>query len=364
MSDLNRIEQNNAELRECIEIAESLPDAPQSVGGYDIATMQKLLDDRKGLRYLYYYSSSLANANGELDWLSSVDTSKYTSCAYMFASANAIESVPLFDTSNVENATYMFNACYKLTNIPTYNFSKVTNFQQAFTASGLNNEITIDMASATHAYYMFYNCNKLKKCNLLNVNKLSDVREMFTHCSALEAVSPLVVVSGASIYNMFYNCSSLLAVSITLPESTSNIGSCFYGCSAIETISALDLRNCTQTSNAFYRCSALKNLTLKNIKYNIQVGSGSSYGHLLTVDSLVGLCYELRDTGSVKTLTIGSANLAKLASVYVRQIAITDAMRAEDDLIDEKLPFERCESTDEGATLIGDYILAKNWKLA
>ena len=39
-------------------------------------------------------------------------------------------------------------------------------------------------------------------------------------------------------------------------------------------------------------------------------------------------------------------------------------MRAEDDLIDEKYPFARCESTDEGATLITDYISVKNWKLA
>jgi hypothetical protein len=84
---------------------------------------------------------------------------------------------------------------------------------------------------------------------------------------------------------------------------------------------------------------------------------------LLTLESLIGLCYELRDTGSSKTLTIGSANLAKLANVYVRAIEITDDMRAADDLIDEKLPFEVCESTDEGATLISEYVLLKNWQL-
>jgi len=103
---------------------------------------------------------------------------------------------------------------------------------------------------------------------------------------------------------------------------------------------------------------------LRNIKTNLQVGSGTSYGHLLTVDSLIHLIKELRDTGFSKTLTIGSANLEKLANVYVRTIDITDEMRAEDDLIDEKLPFVVCESTDEGCMLIKDYVNFKNWKLA
>ena len=65
----------------------------------------------------------------------------------------------------------------------------------------------------------------------------------------------------------------------------------------------------------------------------------------------------------MRTLTVGFVNLEKLENIYVRTIAITDEMRAEDDLIDEKLPFEVCDSTDEGAVLISDYIREKNWQL-
>jgi hypothetical protein len=64
-----------------------------------------------------------------------------------------------------------------------------------------------------------------------------------------------------------------------------------------------------------------------------------------------------------------------LETVYVKSIAITDAVRERfeimegvvienDDLIDEKLPFVVCEPTDEGATLITEYVLLKNWQVA
>ena len=103
---------------------------------------------------------------------------------------------------------------------------------------------------------------------------------------------------------------------------------------------------------------------MKNIKVNLQVGLGTSWGHLLTVDSLLHLCKELINVGESKTLTVGTANLEKLANIYVKTIDITDEMRAEDDLIDSKLPFEVCESTDDGAMLITSYVTQKNWKLA
>jgi hypothetical protein len=167
-------------------------------------------------------------------------------------------------------------------------------------------------------------------------------------------------------------------------------GNMFYGCTALVSVGQMDVRQAGSLV-LFNKCKALTNVTIKNIATSFQIGSGdgtstSHYGHLLTVGSLIGLCYELRDTGSSKKLTVGTANLSKLANVYVKTIDITDEMTAADDLVSEKLPFEAYvidpdNTTDitshvtatrvaseadipEGAVLMSDYVVLKNWQLA
>ena len=77
------------------------------------------------------------------------------------------------------------------------------------------------------------------------------------------------------------------------------------------------------------------------------------------LDTLLNTIQELVDTGSSKNLTIGSANLEKLANVYVKLTG-----EAEEDETLPKLPFEVCESTDEGAMLISEYVALKKWSIA
>lgn len=138
----------------------------------------------------------------------------------------------------------------------------------------------------------------------------------------------------------------------------------FFSCNELTTIPKIDIRNASYLNSMFDYCKKLTNLTLLNIKRSLQVGSGTEYGHLLTVESLIGLCKELINENTARRLTIGSANLEKLANVYVKLVDITDEMRANDEFIDKKQPCEVCESTDEGAMLISDYVQLKNWTLA
>jgi surface protein len=170
--------------------------------------------------------------------------------------------------------------------------------------------------------------------------------------------------TASDLSSMFNGCSSLATVPPFDTAKVTNMTSMFYNCSSLTTVPPFDTAKVTSMNSMFNGCSLLTDCYLCNIKINLQVGSGNKYGHLLTIDSLLHLIKELINTGSRRTLTVGSANLEKLANVYVRTIEITDAMRAEDVNIDSKLPFEVCESADEGATLISNYVLLKNWALA
>ena len=205
------------------------------------------------------------------------------------------------------------------------------------TAVGLINYS--DTSNVFSMYGMFWGCSALTEVPLFDTRNVGNMRQMFNGCSALTEVPLFDTRNVGDIEMMFQNCVALTEVP------------------------AFDFRKVSMASSAFYGCRSLTECWIKNIGCNLQVGSGMSYGHLLTVDSLVHLIYELRDTGSSRTLTVGSANLAKLQNVYVRLIDITDEMRAKDDLIDKKLPFEVCESTDEGACLIKDYVFYKNWEI-
>ena len=245
------------------------------------------------------------------------NTSNGTNFYAMFQGCSALKSVPTLDTSNGTDFSNMFNGCMALTSMPPLDTSSGTNFA-----------------------FMFNGCNALTSISLLDTSNGTNFAYMFNGCNALTSISPLDTSNGTSFDGIF-NC-----------------------CEALTSIPPIDVSNGTRFSSSFYNCKAITTITIKNIKANLMVGSGTSYGHLLSVDSLIGLIYECRNTGSTKTLTVGSANLSKLANVYVKLIDITDEMRAEDGFIDQKKPFEVCESTDDGAMLITNYVGLKNWKLA
>ena len=265
-------------------------------------------------------------------------------CQYLFYgySGDNVDFLKDVDTSEVTNMSRMFYKCTKITTIPPLNTSKVVSMISMFAeAYDLKNIPLIDTVRATDCTDMFNSCSDLEAIPLLNFSAMQNATRMFanTHLTEIRLYTPSLKNSS----QMFANCDKTI------------------------TIEGLDLYNVTSASVMFLNCASLTNLNIKNIKISLQIGSGTSYGHLLTLDSLLNTIQELwTNTGtSTKTLTMGTANTAKLADIYVKLIDITDEMRAEDEYIDNKAPFVQCESTDEGAMLVTEYVTTvKNWKLA
>ena len=210
---------------------------------------------------------------------------------------------------------------------------------------------------------MFQSCKSLTTIQQLDMINVTSAKSMFYDCNSLTTIPQLDTSKVTRMNAMFQNCSSLTTIPQLDTSNVTDMSYMFQSCRSLTTIQQLDMINVNSVSSMFYNCVKLTNLSIKNIKVDLQVGSGTAYGHLLTVDSLLGLCKELITASSSKTLIIGSANLNKLANVYVKRITITDEMREEDPLIDQKIPFEVCDSTDEGAVLITNYAKSKKWTL-
>ena len=293
-----------------------------NVGGTDM--LQSRVDETKSCAYLfYYYKGNNSNIAKNLN------TTGVTSMDYMFSYCSKLTSLDVsnLDTSSVTNMSSMFGHCSKLTSLDVSN---------------------LDTSSVTSMNGIFSSCVSLTELDVSNFNtsKVTNISSMFSRCSKLTSLdvsnfdtSKVTIMSQA-----FQNCSSLQNI-----------------------IGTIDLIKCTSLSNMFNNCTNLTTVTLKNIKANLQIGSGTSYGHLLTLDTLINTIKELWDYSSgtkTYTLTIGSANLEKIANTYVKLITPTEEQIAQDPNIESKKPCEVCESTDEGAMSLTEYVTSKRWSLA
>jgi hypothetical protein len=238
----------------------------------------------------------------------------------MFKSCKKLTTVPLYDLSNARMVGSMFHNCIALTEIPQFNLS-----------------------NATSTRYMFITCENLETIPQLDISKVTDAEAMFSACYKVKEIS--LITSG----------------------TITNTVCMFQYCKKLETVGVVDMVKVTKASNMFQGCNVLTNLTLLNIKVDLQIGSGTLYGDYLTLESLINTIKELVNTGSTKTLTIGSANLEKIANVYVRRTTEGDipTYLSDNSNIDlAKAPCEVCNADDEGAMSIIAYANSKNWTLA
>ena len=198
----------------------------------------------------------------------------------------------------------------------------------------------------------------------LDFSNTTDMSYMFSESASLTSVPLFDTSKVTTMANMFRNCYALVNVPAFNTSKVSTTANMFYGCTALKTVPALDMYNVSTTTGMFTSCRAMTECWIKNIRRNITIGAGTTYGHLLTVESLLHLCQECHKSTTQYTLTIGTANLAKLESVYVKLIDVTDDMEEADEYIRQKYPFEQCDSTDDDAMTIADYMANKGWSLA
>lgn len=217
-----------------------------------------------------------------------------------------------------------------------------------------------DFENVEACSYTFFSNPNMIKAPHLNTKKCTNFDYCFQRCTNLKDTSGIDFSNGKSFRQTFQ--SSGIEKS---PDSFKNfkntfiqLNQTFASCTELTDVE-IDCNNINNLSNFIQNCEKITNLTLYNIKIALQIASGTSYGHLITKESLIQIIGELIDTGSNKTLTIGSANLSKLTDVYVK-ITSTDA----DENGNVKLPFEVCNASDEGAMLITNYVTQKHWSLS
>lgn len=213
-----------------------------------------------------------------------------------------------------------------------------------------------DTKNVTDMSYMFYECRLLTTVPQLNTSSCTNMTCMFHNCVSLTTVPQLNTNSCTEMFGMFQNCFLITTVPKLNTKKVNNFTYTFYQCKSLETIPEMDVCNATNFTFMFYECYKLRYLKLLNVKANLQIGSGTSWGHLIEKDCLIQIISELiKPSSGTKTLTMGTANKAKIADTYVKLL--------EDDGTG-KYPFEVCTSTDEGAMTIEAYCNSKNWTLA
>ena len=321
-------------------ITKVIVNVPSSGGSSGTDRLQWKCDNIKTL------DNEFKNYTGESldEVLNGLDTSQVTSLQYTFNYCRSLKTIPLFDTSSVTTMLYVFANCESLTEIPSLNTSSVTTMAYMFSFCKLLTSIpSLNTSKVTRTASMFHGCSALTSIPLLDTSNVTDMESMFNGCSALTSIPSLNTSKVTSVKNMFSSCTSLT------------------------TISLFDMCKVTNnTSGMLGSCKSLQNLTLKNIRISLQLGSGTSWGHLLTDESLINTAKEVWDlTGATSnTLYVSTPSKARFDAIYVKLIDITDEMRAEDQYIDNKKPCVVCESTDEGAMTLREYVVSKNWALA
>lgn len=357
MSNKERLIANNEKIAEIRETLKKKQVSPTDM-------LQARVDSNNSCAYLFYMYEG-----DNVDFAKNLDTSRVTNMDYMFGTCKYLTNIPFeINSKNVTSMTYMFSNCERLTGIPKLNTENVKYMSSMFNKCfALSSIPLIDTSSAKSMSRMFERCDSLTTIPQLNTSNVTDMSNMFNTCAYLTTIPDLDTSNVTNISNLFYSCIRLTSIPKLDTSNATQMQNMFYNCRALMTIPEINAINATSMNSIFYNCTNLTNLTIKNIKINLMLGTGNdSMGSLLTNESLINTIKECWDlTGSTtRTLTMSTLQKNNIANIYVKLVDVTDEMLATDPYANNKKPCVVCESTDEGAMLITEYLTSKNWQLA
>lgn len=150
---------------------------------------------------------------------------------------------------------------------------------------------------------------------VINTTAMTNLAQCFYGCAALTSLTlPEGFGSNATnLYNCFRDCTSLTY--LTLPDgfgqNATRLDQCFGDCHSLTSIVLPDGfgKSATTLSHCFDGCSALITIT-GNPSFKVSLDLASCTN--LTRDSLMVVINGLQIVTTTQTLTLGSANLAKL----------------------------------------------------
>lgn len=222
------------------------------------------------------------------DMINGADFTNVTDFSYLFSYCYFLKSIPQIDTSNGVNFKHMFSSCFMLVSVPQINTSKGVDFNSMLGACiSLTSIPSLDTSKGKDFYSMFEACYTLTSIPPLDTSKGTDFRNMFNQCHKLASIPSLNTSNGIYHDNMFSGCASLKsALHLNFINYNDDNSSIFDSCYLLEELEIANLSN---------------SLTLSDCK-------------LLNHESLIYLINNLTRVTTLRTLTLGETNLAKLTT--------------------------------------------------
>lgn len=344
----------------------------------DIIPLKSILDITKRAKYMF---DEATITDDFFNIINPNDFENVEDISYICRKVQTLTKIPAINTKNVKKFNGAFTQMSKTTNVyiefnpDDINISNAEYLNEMFSQTSVRG-VTDAWVNTAKSVKSIANLFLMNPCIggdwVLNLPKCLSMYQTFkeTNLKSLKITAPLT-----DILSAFKGCKALTKVEfIGIPDTgLTKLGEAFTGgCKSLEEVIGLKFEpnaNISLYSDLFDSyCTNLTKIEFYNIPKSIKIGSGTSWGHLLTVDSLVHCCKECMETGTNNTLTVGSTNLEKLSSVYVKvtgeAYVIEGSKRKDYTAGCTNIPCEVCESTDEGAMLISDYMALKNWTLA